>query len=403
MKIDDVRQITAADLRVIVLALKMEEFNIDDERARNDIYERVKGLPSAENINVLASNGKAIKGLQNEIGYILEMVDKYDARDADYKFRYRARTGLDPRHKILEYKRITAQKEIKMRKEATNLVKELVRVSSVADVKGLGIISGELVRCAKNIKDENYGQVSQLDLQKIATSLRDAGLTEDADRLEKEAGFWDSVSSGWGGVKNLGKEVGKGVADIATDQYQKARGAVQIGKLKTTFERINKDIAEAVAYANTAAQQAVNPQKAEQIANMVAQLGNMQMMGQEVYKIIQGDAATEQTEQTEQVVDLNQTEQFTQNQDVNTQNQDLSGAVEEVAQEQAIAPETSSFSQGQNVTWESGGNLQSGTVISEDPANPSKTVVQIGNYPPQSLDTQALKVACETYRLKRQG
>ena len=403
MKIDDVRQITAADLRVIVLALKMEEFNIDHERARNDIYERVKGLPSAENINVLASNGKAIKGLQNEIGYILEMVDKYDARDADYKFRYRARTGLDPRHKILEYKRITAQKEIKMRKEATNLVKELERVSSVADVKGLGIISGELVRCAKNIKDENYGQVSQLDLQKIATSLRDAGLTEDADRLEKEAGFWDSVSSGWGGVKNLGKEVGKGVADIATDQYQKARGAVQIGKLKTTFERINKDIAEAVAYANTAAQQAVNPQKAEQIANMVAQLGNMQMMGQEVYKIIQGDAATEQTEQTEQVVDLNQTEQFTQNQDVNTQNQDLSGAVEEVAQEQAIAPETSSFSQGQNVTWESGGNLQSGTVISEDPANPSKTVVQIGNYPPQSLDTQALKVACETYRLKRQG
>ena len=107
----------------------------------------------------------------------------------------------------------------------------------------------------------------------------------------------------WDGVKNLGREIGQGIGNIGKglgkavqEVGQKARGSYQMGNLKGTFDRINKDIASALQYAQQASSQAVNPQKKQQIADMVQQLSNMQMMGQQVYQIVEETAATEAAE-----------------------------------------------------------------------------------------------------------
>ena len=102
MKIEDIRQLSAENLRVIILALKMEEFNIDDEKVKNEVCEKIRSLPSAERINIVAADDRGMDELRSQVGYICELIDKHDIRDLDYKTRYRARTGLNPRYKVLD-------------------------------------------------------------------------------------------------------------------------------------------------------------------------------------------------------------------------------------------------------------------------------------------------------------
>ena len=387
MKIDDIKQITASDLRVIVLALKLEEFNIDDERAKNDVYDRIKRLPSPETINLMASNKEAIHGLQTAIGHILEMVDKFSARDEDYKVRYKARTSLDPRYKVLEYKRIIAKKEIKMKKEAGGLVRELVRVSSDLDKSGHGKLSGDLIAIAKSVKDETANEDTIQKFNGAVESLNLAGFASEAEALLKQAGFWS-------GVGNVAKGIGQGVQQGVQNAVDTVKGVgqgikeqYQLGNLAGTFDKVNKELATAVDYATKAYSSIQDAGKRQQASEILTMLQNMQTMGTQVYRISMEDseAAAPATETT-------------------SLGAAPAGASSPVGAAFDASPETSSFSAGQNITWETGGGkAASGTVIGPNPNNPNTTMVQLPNGRSYQVSTEKLRAACERYRLRRQG
>jgi hypothetical protein len=151
MKISDSKQINAENLRVIILALKMEDFNIDDEKVKNDIYDIVRRLPSPEKLNVLASDEESIGNLRKTVGYVMDLIDQYSSRDIDSKIRYKTRTGLDPRYKVLDYR--SSNQEKKMNKQASDLVREMILASEEADKNGFIALSKDLIRCSKKAMD----------------------------------------------------------------------------------------------------------------------------------------------------------------------------------------------------------------------------------------------------------
>lgn len=100
---DVVDKLSAADLRVIVLGLKVSCFNVTDETITNEIRKQISLLPSAETINAILQDSESFKGIRQRVGHIMEIVSTHGKRDVANKERYKARTGLDPRHKVLDY------------------------------------------------------------------------------------------------------------------------------------------------------------------------------------------------------------------------------------------------------------------------------------------------------------
>lgn len=401
MRINDIKNITASDLRVIILALKMEEFNIDDEKAKNDVCERIKKLPSAENINIIASNGGAIKDLQNEIGYILEMVDKYSARDGDYKFRYKARTGLDPRYKVLEYKRIIANKEMKMKKEAVGLVKELVRVSSNMDKNGYGKLSSDLITIAKAVKDETANEATLTRFNGAVESLRLAGFEAEAESLLKEAGFWSGVADvakGIGrGVADVGKSIGQGVANVGRGigegvqkGVQKAKETFQMGNLRGTFEKVNQELTKALDYATKIYPSITDANKKQKASDIMTMMQNMQTVGSQVYNLVMEDAAAQPAQQPAQ-------------QPANVQTDETMDQTSNTFSEPVTQTTTSPLTSGQKVTWESKtGQPQSATVVGPA-AVEGQVIIQYPNGRQIAVNESRLRAACEHYRMTRKG
>jgi len=124
MIINDIDTLSAMDLRVIILGLKVSMFNINDESVSNDICHRIDALPSAEAINTVLGNDDSFMIVRQEVGSIMELVDKYGSRDKEYKIRYKAKTGLDPRYKVLDYVFANGEEQEKLAMAGDKIKKE---------------------------------------------------------------------------------------------------------------------------------------------------------------------------------------------------------------------------------------------------------------------------------------
>jgi len=432
MKIDCVKNIVAADLRVIILALKLEEFNIEDEQVKNDVYDRIKRLPSAESINVLASNDNVMHNLRSQVGQILEIVDKHDKRDMDYKVRYKARTGLAPRHKVLEWRRSAQVKN--------DIIKNIVCISSDADKEGFVTLSKDLLDCAKRLsKNEDIFEKFSNTVIKFAknTTKDPRGLLKEAQHAAEMDFSMEDIQQGTQNIKawidymmqsitKLYQFKGKAGAKPLMDRLEKVW--TSLSKLKGSVEpQLDKVNEESLAIGTDMGEQLT----AKSVTVRDAQ-GNPQVVAIE-YKPDPDNPEW----QVAVITHPKDGKQYVVNKDETTGKLGLGreyGAAQalpaerpiEEATPEATAPtpeteslnqntpaqtgatETSSFEPGQTVTWESAksGNTQTATVVGPAPALKDGTpmvLVQFPNGSKMPIKEPALRSACERYRLKKQS
>jgi len=119
---------TLRELREIILGLRMSGLSFVEDGAISEIQAMIKSLPSAEDLEKHYSNPESLKQLQKDVGGIMRLIEIYGKRDGEYKVRYKSRTGLPPRYKVMEWRE-------PMQQAAKNNNKIISTVNKV--VKGL--------------------------------------------------------------------------------------------------------------------------------------------------------------------------------------------------------------------------------------------------------------------------
>jgi len=261
MEIDDKIQLTIDDLKKIIHGLHMASFSFVEDDAMDEIKLMIKALPLPEQVDKMVMTPKAIHNVQVAIGRIMKLIELYGKRDMEYKVRYKSRTNLPPRYKVLDYKgsNMKSREEVK-----SNLAIDLVKLSSEADEMGYGEIASKLLKCAKMTVSEP---------------------------MIKEAQF-GALKDMWQGVKNVGKGVGQGIGkgvEKVRGVGQNIKETYQVGKFSNNLKRIIDEISKIATEVNGVISKTVDPNKKQQLSDMVEKLSNMWVVGQEVYKLDMSD------------------------------------------------------------------------------------------------------------------
>ncbi|MFA5313821.1 MAG: hypothetical protein WC375_11000, partial [Methanomassiliicoccales archaeon] len=197
--------ISIQDLRAIVHGLKMATLvSMEDTKLADMIHQRIKQLPSPEAINRLAEDAPAMLGkVKTEIGAIMQLVEENNKRDMVYKIKYKAKTNLDPRYKVLD-------RRSSMQSGENTFIRKIVKVSALVDDKGQGEVARHLVVCADKMR---CGSATEKDFIHGIIMLKKAGFDEEAAALIKEAqttGFQGFMQ----GIGDLGKKVKEKVTNV---------------------------------------------------------------------------------------------------------------------------------------------------------------------------------------------
>lgn len=191
MAIDNTVDITLDELKTIIHGLRMSTFSFVEDNAIDEIKAMIKALPLPENIDKLAIVPMAIKHLQRDIGNIMRLIELYGKRDIEFKTRYKSRTGLPPRYKVLGWKHMKS-----------NFTRDLIKTSSVMDEVGYGDISSRLIKCAKATVSNEF---STKDFAIVtADTLDKIGFIKEANEIRKIAQTYDlSMDDVTGGLNQL--------------------------------------------------------------------------------------------------------------------------------------------------------------------------------------------------------
>lgn len=98
-------KLSIEEIRTIIHGLKMSGLSFIEEGAKEEIQAMINALPSSEMIDKLAQTPASIKHLLRDVGNIMKIIEMYGKRDIEYKTRYKSRTGLPPRYKVLDWKK----------------------------------------------------------------------------------------------------------------------------------------------------------------------------------------------------------------------------------------------------------------------------------------------------------
>ena len=143
-------KLTIDDIKIIIHGLKMNSFSYIEPNAFDEIKFMIKGLPQPEEIDKMPQFPHTIKVLQEQIGKIMRLIELYGKRDMEFLTRYKARTSLPPRYKVLDWR-------VPMTANTTkaNLIKSIVKLSCQLDEDHNGKLAQGLIDCCKKIqKDE---------------------------------------------------------------------------------------------------------------------------------------------------------------------------------------------------------------------------------------------------------
>lgn len=232
------------DLRAIIHSLKMAGLGFVDSEALGAIESRIKTLPGAEEINRIAENKIAIDALRKEIGQIMSLIEIYGNRDPEFKARYKSRTGLPPRYKVLEWRSAMNHKK-------RDFVREMVKASAAIDDKGNGKIAGDLIRYAKRIQND---ELVKEDVDRVIGELRKAGFEQEAVLLKEAAFPWWEQAKGF--IGGLGKGVG-GVLQKAWQGGKQGSLWVKFNQIADGIESFYKDLVTLTDQAEKTGNQAV--------------------------------------------------------------------------------------------------------------------------------------------------
>ena len=223
--------VNIGDLRKIVHGIKMMPTGFLEDAARSEIEAMIKALPTSESMGQFADDEHSMFKLKKMVGDIMALVEVYGNRNPEFKARYRARTGLPPRykvldrstptHKVIEFPSEDEELERAAMKKNKNLVRGLLVASSVVD-DVQPEISGKLIVCAKNVGDKD----SDIKVNGVVKELQDAGFVHEASFIQEAAfeGITDKVKSMWGGGQKA--DAGEQEHGYTTKMVEQLNGAI---------------------------------------------------------------------------------------------------------------------------------------------------------------------------------
>ena len=209
--------VTLQDLRAIIHGLKMASLGFIEDGAVDEINAMIKTLPGPETINELDS--MEIKNIQNSVGSIMRLIEIYGKRDKEYKTRYKSRTGLPPRYKVLEWRK-------DMEQTARDITRNMVKTSAVADNNGYSEIAENLIKCAKKM-ESNELPLKEV-LGSIVSVLRQEGFVKEASVIKEAAQTYDlSMDDVIGGLGQLNSIIDSVMAAVNDKYKDLARAGAQ--------------------------------------------------------------------------------------------------------------------------------------------------------------------------------
>ena len=258
------QDISLQDLRAIIHGLKIAGFSSIEDGASDHITFRIRSLPSAETLVTL--NPKLFRDVIKEVGEIMRLIEIFSSKNPEFKARFKSKKKLPPRYKVLDWRKASMNNQI---------VKDLVKMSSIADEKGHEVIASKLLRCASKA---NAQEDITTDFNEVETMMKEAGI--------------------WGGVKDLAKGIGQAVGDKAKQVGQAVGGAVQsgkemfqIGKYKSTLQDINNKLKAVKTEVANAANGAVDVKRKQQLQEISGLIDNMYGIGSKLYTVINDDTS----------------------------------------------------------------------------------------------------------------
>ena len=191
-------ELTLVEIKDIIQGLRMSGLTSVEDAAMDEIRMMIKALPSSEGLERDYSSRDMLKKLQAHIGGIMRLIEIYSQRDPEYKARYKSRTGLPPRYKILEWSRAMQKKQVKamISELSQSLVKngfekesEIVKSAGISEMWGAGkeaYYYRTIIKKIFNILEKQGKEIDNLD-QKVIPSIKNpefkAKLEKVADRL----------------------------------------------------------------------------------------------------------------------------------------------------------------------------------------------------------------------------
>jgi hypothetical protein len=180
MPLEESTDVTLQDLRAIIHGLRMANLSFVEQDALDEIEAMIKELPHPEDLAQMADSPSMLKKLKEHIGGIMRLIETYSKRDTEYKARYKSRTGLPPRYKVLEWRSAMSNRELR-----NAIVKGLISLSAAVDEDGHGKYASVLLSCAKKVRD-NELPVEELHagtVEFLTASLSSGGLRKEAQAL----------------------------------------------------------------------------------------------------------------------------------------------------------------------------------------------------------------------------
>jgi hypothetical protein len=173
MEIDNKVDLTREEIKTIVHGLRMSTLSFVEDNAVDEIEAMIKALPLPEEIDKMES----IKDLQANVGKIMRIIEIYSKRDMEYKTRYKSRTGLPPRYKVLDWSTKKMEPNVK-----ASLVQGLIKISEETEKEGKILLSKGFIDCARKVAQDKYFLGDLYFLTKEALKI-DNGLRKEAQAL----------------------------------------------------------------------------------------------------------------------------------------------------------------------------------------------------------------------------
>jgi len=171
MELENKKELSLQDLRVIIRSLKMSGFSFVEPEALDQINFLIKNLPGPEQLNKIGSDPRETSRVKQQVGEIMKLIDIYGVKNFEYKTRYKAIKNLPPRYKVVDWD--------KTKKASIN---GLIRVSAVLEAKGKNKISERVMLLAEKIRSSDMGEE---DIIKLANELSDGGFGIESFILKK--------------------------------------------------------------------------------------------------------------------------------------------------------------------------------------------------------------------------
>jgi len=240
------QDIDMQDMMTIVHGLKMSGLASIEPDALDPINERIRNLPSSEEIPDIYTSGREVERLCAEVGRIMELIDHYGTKNSEYTSRYKAKTGLPPRYKNLEWKKAgTKNMRINKKSEADAFTDASTQmeamISELYDLpQQLDTIINETESFAQNFNN-NFKQIAEMVPRNIQPSLMqyvgilNESTTKVAETANLLKGHVNTIQQSSQGVSGLAEQTQESyqtyMANVASTDYIKG-----IVKLSSNME-----------------------------------------------------------------------------------------------------------------------------------------------------------------------